>query len=138
MTDYVISNLENDTNDTINKIVKDMCKNNNINYEKQEYKILFCNEKMYLKNNETKFTSGSKKDLSFYGKVYSNKKGKVVENIFLDSGVVQVEPKENDLLVISGGVKNSTVVEIDQELLYFYIAPNSLLEAQKPNLWQSL
>jgi hypothetical protein len=93
---------------------------------------------MFIKNNDLKFTSGSKDILSFYGKIYLNKKGKLIENIFLDDNTVQIEPKETDMIIISGGVDNSTVVEIDQELLYFYVAPSYLLEAQQPNLWQSL
>lgn len=138
MIEYIISNAESDVNSTIKTVVKNICKENKINYKKQEYSILFANEQMFLKNNDLKFTSGSKNILSFYGKVYLNKKGKLIENIFLPNKIVKLEPKETDLIVICGGVDNSTVVEIDQELLYFYIAPSSLLKLQQPNLWQPL
>lgn len=138
MIDYILFDVKDNTNSTIKELVKDMCKENKINYIKQEYKILFSNEKMIVANNEVKFTSGSKKDLSFYGKVYLNKNGNVIENIFLQDNVVKVEPKETDILIISGGIDNSTVVEFDQELVYFYIAPTYSLEAQKPDLWQNL
>ena len=123
MTKYIISDVGNNVNVTIKTLVKSMCKENKINYEKQKYNVLFSNEKMFIKNNDLKFTSGSKDILSFYGKVYLNKNGKLVENIFLDDNTVQIEPKETDIIIISGGVDNSTVVEIDQELLYFYVAP---------------
>jgi hypothetical protein len=138
MIKYIVSDVVNSANVTIKTLVQSMCKENKVNYEKQKYNVLFSNEKMFIKNNDLKFTSGSKDILSFYGKIYLNKKGKLIENIFLDDNTVQIEPKETDIIVISGGVDNSTVVEIDQELLYFYVAPSYLLEAQQPNLWQSL
>lgn len=138
MIKYIVSDVVNSANVTIKTLVQSMCKENKVNYEKQKYNVLFSNEKMFIKNNDLKFTSGSKDILSFYGKIYLNKKGKLIENIFLDDNTVQIEPKETDIIVISGGIDNSTVVEIDQELLYFYVAPSYLLEAQQPNLWQSL
>jgi hypothetical protein len=138
MINYIVCDAGNDVNSTIKTVVQNICKENKINYKKQEYNILFSNEKMLITNNEVRFTSGSKNNLSFYGKVYLNKNGKIIENIFLQDNVVKLEPKENQIIIISGGLDNSTVVEVNQELLYFYIAPNNLLEAQKPNLWQSL
>jgi hypothetical protein len=115
-----------------------MCKENNINYAKQDYKVLFSNETMLTSQNDVRFTSGSKKSLSFYGKTYLNKKGNVIENIFVKDDVIQLEPKETDLIIISGGVDNSTVIELDQELLYFYVAPAHLLQFQNAKLWQNL
>jgi hypothetical protein len=138
MIKYIVSNLGNDTNSTIKTLVQSICKENKINYEKQEYHVLFSNESMLLKNNDLKFTSGSKNILSFYGKIYLNKKGKIIENIFLHDDIIKLEPKETDLIVICGGVDNSTVVEIDQDLLYFYVAPSSLLKLQQSKLWQTL
>lgn len=138
MMNYVLIDAKNNINSTISLLVKKMCEENKINYLKQEYRVLFSNEKMLLKNNIEKFTSGSKKDLSFYGKVYSNKKGKIVESIFLDDEVVDLEPKGTDILIILGGVDNSTTVEVDQDLLYFYVAPSHLLELQDSGLWQEL
>ena len=138
MIEYIVSDVGNDANSTIKRLIKSICKENKINYEKQEYNISFSNENMFLKNNNLKFTSGAKNILSFYGKIYLNKKGKIIENVFLHDDIIKLEPKETDLIVICGGVDNSTVVEIDQELLYFYVAPSSLLKLQQPNLWQTL
>jgi|688.fasta_scaffold233804_3 hypothetical protein len=138
MINYIVSDLGNETNSTIKTLVQSICKENKINYEKQEYHVLFSNESMLLENNDLKFTSGSKNILSFYGKIYLNKKGKIIENIFLDNETAKLEPQESDLIVIRGGIDNSTVVEIDQELLYFYVAPSSLLKSQQPNMWQTL
>jgi hypothetical protein len=138
MIQYMISNIKHNTNSTIKELVELMCKENKINYKKQEYKILFSNEKMLTENNSIKFTSGSKHDLSFYGKVYSDKKGKFLEKIYLQDDILEFEPKDNELVIIYGGTKNSTVVEVSQELLYFYIAPTYLLEMQDPKLWQNL
>jgi hypothetical protein len=123
---------------TIKALVKIMCKENNINYVKQDYKVLFSSETILTKQNDVRFTSGSKKNLSFYGKTYLNKKGNVIENIFVKDDVIQLEPKDTDLIIISGGVDNSTVVELDQELLYFYVAPGHLLQFQNAKLWKSL
>lgn len=138
MIDYILFDVKENINNQIGMLVQDICKENKINYIKQDYKILFSNERMFIKNNEVKFTSGSKKDLSFYGKVYLNKKGRVVENIFLPDNTIEIEPNEGNAIIICGGLDNSTVVEVDQELLYFYIAPNHLLAGQEPGLWQSL
>jgi uncharacterized HAD superfamily protein len=134
----MVSDIEKDLNSTIKELVEYMCKENKINYKKQEYKLLFSNEKMLFENNNMKFTSGSKSDLSFYGKVYLNKNGKVVESIYLDGNVIEVEPKDTELIIMYGGTKNSTTVEVDQELPYFYVAPVYLLEMQDLKLWQDL
>lgn len=138
MIGYILSNITDDINNTIKLLIQDICKENKINYEKQEYKILFSNEKVFAKNNDIKFISGSKKSLSFHGKIYSNKNGKIIENIYLKDEVVQLEPDQNSLLVIYEETKNSTVVENDEDLLHFYIAPAVLLKMQDPNLWQTL
>jgi hypothetical protein len=138
MIHYLVSDIKKDINSTIKELVEYLCKENKINYKKQEYKLLFSNEKMLSQNNDMKFTSGSKNDLSFYGKIYLNKNGKVVESIYIEDDVIEVEPKDTELLIMYGGTKNSTTVEVDQELPYFYVAPSYLLEMQDLNLWQDL
>jgi hypothetical protein len=115
-----------------------MCKENKINYNKQEYKILFSNDKILFKNNSIKFTSGAKKYLSFYGKIYSDKKEKIIETIYFNDDLVNLEMQKDDLLIILGGIKNSTVVGQDEELLHFYVAPSYMLEMQDPEIWQNL
>ena len=62
---YNLFSLKENTNNSIVEQLKFMCKENKINYDKQEYKILFSNEIDYFKNNDIKFTSGSKKYLCF-------------------------------------------------------------------------
>lgn len=136
--EYILSNLDTSVIKSITTAVKVMCKQNNINYEKQNYNVLFSNEKLFVKNNNVKFTSGSKKYLSFYGKLYSNKNGKIIENIYLKDSLITLEPEINNFLMISGGVENSTVVNNDEELLYFYVAPQTMLKMQDPGLWQNL
>lgn len=138
MTNYVLSTIEGDTSKSINILIQEICKTNNINYNKQKYKILFSNEKIYFKNNDVKFTSGLKKYLCFYGKIYLNKKSKIIETIYLDNDLFKIEPEINNILIISGGINNSTIVEHDEELLYFYIAPSFFLEMQDPKTWQTL
>lgn len=136
--DYLIIDLDDSVIKSINTLVKLMCKEKNINYEKQNYKILFSNEKLFVKNNNVRYTSGLKNLLCFYGKTYSNKNGKIIENIHLEDALFTFEPKVNSLLIIYGGIDNSTVVDSDEELLYFYVAPANLLELQDPILWQTL
>jgi hypothetical protein len=118
--------------------VQDICKANKVNYEKQDYKVLFSNEKILVKNNDIEFTSGSKKSLSFYGKIYLNKKGKIIESIYLKDKVVQLEPTHDSLLIIYDSTNNSTKVDIDEDLLHFYVAPAILLKMQDPLLWETL
>jgi hypothetical protein len=138
MIHYILSDIKDNINNTINLLVQDICKENKINYEKQNYKVLFSNEKLLVKNNDIKFTSGSKKSLSFYGKVYSNKKGKIIESIYLNDQIVFLEPNNSSLLIMYDGINNSTTVESDEELLHFYVAPEILLKMQDPVLWQTL
>lgn len=138
MTDYRLVNIKDNINNTINLLVQDICKENKINYEKQEYKVLFSNEKIFVKNNDIKFTSGAKKSLSFYGKVYSKKKGNVIESIYLKDEVIHLKVNNDSLLIMCEGIENSTEVDNDQELLHFYVAPGNLLIMQDPLLWQTI
>jgi hypothetical protein len=115
-----------------------MCKENKINCERQEYKVLVSKETLFVKNNNVRFTSGSKKYLCFYGRSYLNKNGKITETIYLKDNLVTLNPDSNELLLISGGIDNSTVVDDDETLLHFYVAPSSLLGLQDPALWQNL
>jgi hypothetical protein len=138
MIHYSLSDIKDNINNTINLLVQDICKENKINHEKQNYKVLFSNEKILVKNNDIKFTSGVKKSLSFYGKVYLNKKGKIIESIYLEDKTIYLEPNNSSLLVMYDGVNNSTKVDIDEDLLHFYVAPSILLGMQDPLLWQTL
>jgi hypothetical protein len=76
--------------------------------------------------------------LSLYGKLYPNKKNKIIEKIYLDEDTVEVEPTRSSLLILLGGIKNSTIVENDEEVLYFYVAPAKMLELQDSQNWQTL
>ena len=138
MIDYIFDNIGNDLSGLIKTLAQTICKENNINYNKQNYKILLSNEKLFAKNNNVKFTSGSKKYLCFYGKAYLDNKGSIVENIHLPDGLVTIKPQNNSLLIMCGGIENSTVVENTEELLHFYVAPSHMLELQDPKLWRFL
>lgn len=138
MIEYRLFKIQDNINNTINLLVQDICKENKINYQKQEYKILFSNEKILVKHNDIKFTSGSKKSLSFYGKTYLSKKSKIVENVYLKDNIVKFEPEKDSLLIMCEGIDNSTFVENDEDLTYFYVAPKALIKLQDPTLWQSL
>lgn len=138
MTYYKLVEIKDSLLESIAKEIESICKENNINYKKQEYRILFCNEKVLYKNNGIRFTSGIKKYLCFYGKTYLNKTGKITESIDLENEIVNLDPESNDALIIFGGVDNSTLVEKDEELLHFYVAPTHLLGLQDPKLWQIL
>ena len=138
MIHYILSDIKDNINNTINLLVQYICKENKINYEKQNYKVLFSNEKLLVKNNDIKFTSGSKKSLSFYGKVYLNKKGKIVESLYLKDETVHLEPNYSSLLIMYDSIDNSTKVDNDEDLLHFYVAPEILLGMQDPLLWETL
>jgi hypothetical protein len=138
MTKYILAPVKGDINDLVKTLVEDLCKQNKIDYERQKYRVLFSKESLLLKNNGVKFTSGSKKTLSFYGKIYLNKEKRVVESIYLKDTIIEVEPNTSDILIISSGIDNSTVVEADEAILHFYVAPTYLLELQDPDLWQAL
>lgn len=135
---YILFNTGPDVVESLVLSVKEMCKENNINYDKQQYSVLFSKEKLLFKNNGVNFTSGSKKYLCFYGRVYSNKKGKIVETIHLKDKIISLEPDINNSLIIFGGINNSSVLENDEELLHFYVAPKSLLGLQDLALWQTI
>ncbi len=138
MIDYIFAEIDNTEFESIQKVLGLMCKENNINQERQNYKILLSNEKLFPKNNNVLFTSGSKKYLSFYGKVYLNKDSRIVETVHLDNKDIIIEPSFNSLLIICGGTKNSTVVENEEDILYFYIAPSIMLDMQDHEKWQDI
>jgi hypothetical protein len=138
MTVYYTTTVDENINKSIRDAVEYLCKENNINYKKQEYKVLFSNEKLLLKNNNVVFTSGSNNYLSFYGKAYLDKNKNIVETVYLENSTATVNPTENSLLVIRGGVGNSTTVEEDKDVLYFYVVPNYLLKLHDQSSWQTL
>jgi hypothetical protein len=136
MTQYSVSKIEGSDIESIKTLLEYMCKENRINQKSQEYKILFSNEKVFKKHNSVLFTSGSKKYLSFYGKLYLNKKNKISETIYLEDETITFEAFKDTVLIISGGVNNSTNVEDEENILYFYIAPKIMLDLQEPGKWQ--
>jgi len=138
MIEYSISKIKGSHTESINTLLEYMCEENKINKKSQDYKILFSNEKVFKKHNDILFTSGSKKYLSFYGKIYLNKKNKIVETIYLDNESIAFEVFNDTILIIFGGVSNSTSVEDEENVLYFYIAPKTMLELQEPGKWQDL
>jgi|688.fasta_scaffold655378_2 hypothetical protein len=138
MTQYSVSKIEGSDIESIKTLLEYMCKENRINQKSQDYKILFSNEKVFNKHNSVLFTSGSKKYLSFYGKLYSNKKNKISETIYLEDETITFEAFKDTVLIISGGVNNSTNVEDEENILYFYIAPRVMLDLQEPGKWQDL
>ncbi len=138
MTYYFFTEIEGTALESIQKVLDFMCKENNINQKRQNYKILFNKEKLFPKYNDTLFTSGSKKYLSFYGKIYLDEDSTALETIHLDNNNIVIKPSVNSLLVIFGGIKNSTVVENEEDVLYFYIAPSIMLGMQDPGKWQDL
>lgn len=138
MTHYVFTEIESTEFESIQKILDAMCKENNINKERQNYKILINKEKIYPKYNNVLFTSGSKKYLSFYGKIYLSKNKKILETLYLDHQDIVLEPSKNSLLVILGGIINSTVVEKEEDVLYFYIAPSTMLNLHEPGRWKDI
>jgi hypothetical protein len=134
--DYFFSEIKDSQTESIKTLLDFMCRENKIYKERQNYKIYFNKERIFTKHNHVLFTSGSKKYLSFYGKVYLNKDSKIVETIHLDNQDIVIHPSVNSILIMSGGVKNSTVVENEEDVLYFYIAPTLMLDMHEPGKWE--
>ena len=138
MINYVFTKNTEEVNKTIKSIVENMCKENKINYNKQNYMISFSDEQVLFENNGIRFTSGSKKLLSFYGKVYLDKNKKIIECIHVNEKGEFIEIEENGILVISGGIQNSTFIKNYEEIMHFYVAPKHMLNWQNPENWQTL
>ncbi len=138
MIEYSVLKKDGSDIESIKTLLECMCKENRINQKSQDYKILFSNEKVFKKNNSVLFTSGSKKYLSFYGKLYLDKKNKISETLYLENETITFEAFEDTILIISGGVNNSTNVEDEENILYFFIAPKVMLDLQEPGKWQDL
>lgn len=136
MINYFFAEINDSEIESIKTLLDFMCKENKIHKERQNYKIYFSTERIFIKHNNVLFTSGSNKSLSFYGKVYLNKDSKIIETIHLDDQDVVIHPYVNSILIMSGGVKNSTVVENEEDVLYFYIAPNLMLDMHEPDKWE--
>jgi hypothetical protein len=138
MISYYFAEIVESEIKSIKTLLGFMCKENNINQERQNYKIFFSKEKVFPKNNDLLFTSGSKKTLSFYGKVYLSNNSKILETIYLDNQNLIFEPSSNSILILSGGVNNSTMVKNEEDVTYFYIAPTHLLGLQDPTKWENI
>jgi hypothetical protein len=138
MIDYYFTEIKGSETESIKKSLIVLCKENNIYQERQDYKILFNKEKVFEKNNDVIFTSGSKKYLCFYGKIYLNKNNKIIETIYSNGHKIIIEPSKDSILIIVGGIENSTNVENQEDILYFYIAPSHLLELQDPTKWEDI
>jgi hypothetical protein len=111
-----------------------LCAENNININKQNYKILIFNETLKPSNNI--FTSGSRKTLSFYGRVYLDIDKKIKEKIY-GSGVTQeFEILPNSLIIMSSGTHSSTELTEDVDILSFYVAPSSLVDSFHFDNWE--
>jgi hypothetical protein len=136
--EYIFAEVDNSELESIQKFLGFMCKENNISQKRQGYKILFKEEMLFPKDNDVLFTSGSKKYLSFYGKIYLSNNGKILETIHQDDQKTILEPSVNSLLIISGGVRNSTIVDSEESVKHFYIAPSHLLGLQDPEKWQDI
>lgn len=138
MVEYCFTKIEGTKIESIKSLLNFMCKENNINKERQEYRVLFSKETVFKKNNGVLFTSGSKKYMSFYGKIYLNQNSNIVETIHLDGQDLVLEPYDNSILIIYGGVNNSTTVQHDEDVLHFYVAPRHLLDLQDLSKWENL
>jgi hypothetical protein len=138
MIEYSVAKINNSSIETIKYLLDFMCKKNKINKKKQNYKIFFSNEKIFSKNNDVLFTSGLKKYLSFYGKIYLNKKDKISETIYLQNEIVTFDALKDNVLIILGGVNNSTTVQNQEDIVYFYIAPSIMLDLQEPDKWEDI
>ena len=136
MTDYCFAEINGSKIESIKTLLNFICKEKNIHQERQNYKILFDKEKLSPKNNNIIFTSGSKKHLSFYGKLYLNIDKEIVETIYLNTQDATIKPYSGSLLIIYGGIGNSTVVQTEEDAVYFYIAPEHLLDLQDPKKWE--
>jgi len=130
--------IKNSLAETILEQVELMCIANNINKEKQHY-YLYVEEELFKKvNNDIPFVSGSRKYLSFYGRVYIEDGAIARESIFLQEEVRNVEVITKELIIICGGVKSSTNVKSDTKVLSFYIAPEHLLLGLDLSKWNKL
>lgn len=122
--------------DDIKKQIEILCIENNINKNKQNYKILVLNETIVPNN--LIFTSGSRKTLSFYGRVCIDAGNRIKEKIYEGKTVQEFYLKHNSLIIIRGGTHSSTEVEKNTQVLSFYIAPESMVSHLSLDNWQLL
>lgn len=130
--------VDNSTNyiDDIKKQIDILCIENNINKNRQNYKILILNE--IIVPNNLVFTSGSRKTLSFYGRVYIDTGKKIKEKIYEGKTMQEFYLSPSSLIVIRGGTHSSTEIEENTQVLSFYVAPESMVSHLVLDNWQVL
>ena len=136
MTNFKIVSNDIDYIENIKNQIEILCIENNINKNKQNYKILILTET--ISPNKMIFTSGSKKTLSFYGRVYLGTGNKIKEKIHEDETIKEFYLKPNSLIIIRGGTYSSTEVERDTQILSFYVAPSSMVSHLTLDNWELL
>jgi hypothetical protein len=131
----LISNIDHNKEtiyDNIKQYLESFCLENNINKERQDYKIMFC-EEQYSSNTSLTYRVGFQKSLCFYGKFYILPPEK--EYFLKGEEVIEISPNPGDLIIGFGSITNKTVTDKQASTLEFYIGSSSSLRGFDLSQW---
>jgi hypothetical protein len=127
--DFNINSLK----ENIKAIIQNLCKEQNINFEKQDYKIsgIFNN----IENN-TWYSLCSKKLFNFFGKYYLT--DNVLETFKNQTDEYNISVNKNDLVIALHHFYNKTYSETESKCIEFYVAPSAFVRNFKEEEWTIL
>jgi hypothetical protein len=121
--------------DSISNQLKEICIENKINIDKQNYHIFIEDSTIFKGNNGIFYTSGDAKYLSFYGRIYDDPIN-VEEVIRVNGEHLSYKIMNKSIVIFAGGVESSTKTTKDIKIKEFYIAPLYLIKGQDLSNWK--
>lgn len=117
----------------IKKIIQDFCKEKDINFEKQDYKIsgIFNN----IENN-TWYSLCSKKLFNFFGKYYLD--DNILETFKNQTDEYNILVNKNNIIIALHHFYNKTYSAVDSKCIEFYVAPSAFVRNFKEDEWTNL
>lgn len=130
-------NIENVNNflPEIKQEVINFCKKYPIDFDKQKYKILLCNEKINKEISVNWYKVTSYKYLHFFGRVYLD--NDIEETVIIDDIGYSFTGKKGTVLFVLNGLEINSNAE-NANVVDFYIAPSRSVNNFEPGSWNVL
>lgn len=134
---FITFNVENSENllSEIKKNVIDFCNKYPINFEKQNYKISFVNDKINEQTSQEWYKVTTYKYLHFFGRVYLD--NDVKETLVIGNQEYSFTGTQNTVILILNGLEINSISK-DSNVIDFYIAPSNNIHNFEPSAWNVL
>lgn len=132
-----ITHLDKETlKKDIKKIVMEVCKEKNINFETQRYMISFVNSETDTSNQW--YSLCSSKYFNFFGKYYFQDKYNGKEIFKNEKEFYEYDIEPGLIVICLHHFYNKTDGTNKEKYIEFYIAPQYLVQGFEPGTWQTL